>query len=62
MDSIATFLPFHPKTPPPGGKNLEQFKLGLGSFWESSDREEDDSEKEIDSLLIIVLLQYEVNK
>ena len=57
MDSIV-FVPFRPKTPSPGWKCPKRFKLGLGSPWESSDSEED-SEREIDSLLIMASQQYE---
>ena len=52
------FVPYRPKTPPPGWKCPKRFKLGLGSPWESSDSEED-SETEMDELLLMVSQRYE---
>ena len=57
MNSLL-FVPFHPKIPPPGWKCPKQFKLWLESPWESSDSE-DDSEREIDNILIMASQQYE---
>ena len=53
-----TFVLYRPRTPPPGWKCPKQFKLGLGSPWESSDSEED-CEREIDELLLMASQQYE---
>ena len=52
------FVPYRPKTPPPGWKCPKRFKLGLGSPWESSDSEED-SETEMDELLLMASQRYE---
>ena len=52
------FVLFHPKTPPSGWKCPKRFKLGLGSPWESSDREED-GEIEMDGLLLMASQCYE---
>ena len=52
------FVLFCPKAPPPGWKCPKTFKLGLGPPWESSDREED-SEIEMDELLLMASQCYE---
>ena len=50
MESIK-LVPFCPKTPPPGWKCPKRLKLGVGSPWESSNSE-DNSETEMDELLV----------
>ena len=52
------FVLFHPKAPPQGWKCPKRFKLGLGPPWESSDSEED-SEIEMDELLLMASQRYE---
>ena len=52
------FVPYCPKTPLPGWKCPKRFKLGLGFPWESSDNEED-SETEMDELLLMASQRYE---
>ena len=52
------FVLFRPKAPPPGWKCPKRFKLGLGPPWESSDSEED-SEIEMDELLLMASQRYE---
>ena len=53
------FVILRPRTPLSGWKCLKRFKLELGPPWESSDSGEEDSEREIDEILLRASQQYE---